>query len=210
MLENVFELHTEARGEQGKGANRRLRRAGKVPAILYGDDKKPIPLSVDHNVLSQHLSHEAFYSHVLTIHIGGATERVVLKDLQREPANPNKVVHMDLQRVSATKRLSMSVPLHFLGEEVAHGVKQGGGTITHLLNDVEVTCLAKDLPEYIEIDLTDLDAGETLHLSDLKLPEGVEIPTLKLGEDHNQPVVTIYKPRATEEETEEESAGAPS
>lgn len=195
MLENVFELHAGTRGHQGKGASRRLRRAGKVPAILYGDDKKPFPLAFDHDVLTQHLGYEAFYSHILTIHVDGATEKAVLKALQREPANPNKVVHMDLQRVSETRKLSLNVPLHFLGEEDARGVKEGGGVITHLLNDVEVSCLAKDLPEYIEMDLTDLGVGETLHLSDLKLPEGVEIPALKLGEDHNQPVVTIDKPR---------------
>lgn len=204
-MENIFELHAEARSDQGKGASRRLRRAGKVPAILYGDDKQPIPLTINHDVLFQHLSHEAFYSHILSIHIDGKIEKAVLKGLQREPANPNKVIHLDLQRVSAAKKLSMSVPLHFRGEEIARGVKQGRGVITHLLNDVEITCLAKDLPEYIEIDLTDLDIGETLHLSDLNLPEGVEIPTLKLGEDHDQPVVTIYKPRTTEE-TEAEAA----
>lgn len=199
-MENLFELHAEARRDQGKGASRRLRRAGKVPAILYGDDKAPISLTINHNTLFQHLGHEAFYSHILTIHVDGKVEKAVLKDLQREPANPNKVVHLDLLRVSATKKLSISVPLHFLGEEVARGVKQENGTLAHLLNDVEITCFAKDLPEYIEIDLTNLGVGETLHLSDLKLPEGVEIPALKLGEDHNQPIATIYKPRVVEEE----------
>lgn len=199
-MENLFELHAEARRDRGKGASRRLRRAGKVPAILYGDDKEPISLTINHNTLFQHLGHEAFYSHILTIHVDGKVEKAVLKDLQREPANPNKVVHLDLQRVSVTKKLSINVPLHFLGEEVARGVKQENGTLAHLLNDVEITCFAKDLPEYIEIDLTNLGVGETLHLSDLKLPEGVEIPALKLGEDHNQPIATIYKPRVVEEE----------
>jgi large subunit ribosomal protein L25 len=207
-MENLFELHAKIRSEQGKGASRRLRRAGKVPAVLYGAKKEALPLTLDHNVLIQHLGHEAFYSHILTVHIDGKAEKAVIKDLHREPANPNKIMHMDLQRVSSTQKLTMNVPLHFIGEEVARGVKQEGGILAHLLNDVEVTCLAKDLPEYIEIDLTDLGIGETLHLSDLKLPPGVEIPALKLGEDYDQPVATIHKPRvAAEEETGETEAG---
>lgn len=199
-MENLFELHADIRGEQGKGASRRLRRAGKVPAILYGAGKEAIPLVFDHNMLFQHLSYEAFYSHILTIHVNGKSEKAVLKALQREPVNPNKVVHLDLQRISSTQKLSISVPLHFIGHDVAPAIKQEGGTVAHLLNDVEITCLAKNLPEYIEVDLTNLGAGETLHLSDLKLPEGVEIPALKLGEDHNQPVVAIHKPKVAKEE----------
>ncbi|ADE16932.1 ribosomal 5S rRNA E-loop binding protein Ctc/L25/TL5 [Nitrosococcus halophilus Nc 4] len=207
-MENLFELHADVRGEQGKGASRRLRRAGKVPAILYGAGKEPVSLTLDHNLLFQHLGYEAFYSHILTIHANGKTEKAVLKALQRDPANPNKVLHLDLQRVSPTQKLSISVHLHFMGDDVARGVRQEGGVVARLLNDVEITCLAKDLPESIEVDLTDLGAGEALHLSDLKLPEGVEIPALKLGEDYDQPVVTIHKPRVAEEEEAGTEGGA--
>ncbi|QBQ56441.1 50S ribosomal protein L25/general stress protein Ctc [Nitrosococcus wardiae] len=207
-MENLFELHADVRGEQGKGASRRLRRVGKVPAILYGAGKEPVSLTFDHNLLFQHLGYEAFYSHILTIHANGKTEKAVLKALQRDPANPNKVLHLDLQRVSSTQKLSINVPLHFIGDDVARGVRQEGGIVARLLNDVEISCLAKDLPEYIEVDLTDLGAGEALHLSDLKLPEGVELPALKLGEDYDQPVVTIHKPRVAEEEETGTEGGA--
>src|SRR5699024_2120325 len=170
-MENLFELHADVRSGQGKGASRRLRRAGKVPAILYGAGKGAVPLTFDHNLLFHHLGYGAFYSHILTVHINGKSEKAVLKALQREPANPNKIVHVDLQRVSATEKLSISVPLHFIGDETAPAVKQEGGIVARLLNDVEVTCLAKDLPEHIEIDLTELGIGETLHLSNLKRSE---------------------------------------
>ena len=204
-MENLFELHADVRVEQGKGASRRLRRAGKVPAVLYGAAKEPISLLFDHNLLFRHLRHDAFDSHIFSIHANGKAERVVLKALQRDPVNPNKVLHLDLQRVSSTQKLTIRVPLHFIGDEMAPGVKQEGGTVARLLNDVEVSCLAKNLPEYIEVDLADLGVGETVHLSDLKLPGGVEIPALKLGEDYDQPVVTIHKPRAA---AEEEDTGA--
>lgn len=199
-MENLFDLQADVRGKQGKGASRRLRHAGKVPAILYGAGKEPVSLTFDHNLLFQHLAYEAFYSHILTVHVDGKAEKAVLKALQRDPANPNKVLHLDLQRVSSTQKLTINVPLHFVGDDVARGVRQEGGIVSRQLNDIEVTCLAKNLPEHIEVDLTDLGAGETLHLSDLKLPEGVEIPALKLGEDYDQPVVTITKPRVAEEE----------
>jgi large subunit ribosomal protein L25 len=207
-MENLFELHADVRSEQGKGASRRLRRAGKVPAVLYGAGKEAIPLVFNHNRLFQHLGYEAFYSHILTVHVNGKLEKAVLKALQREPSNPNKVIHLDLQRISSTQKLSISVPLRFIGDETAPAIKQEGGTVARLLNDVEITCLAKDLPEYIEIDLTDLGIGETLHLSDLKLPEGVEIPALKLGEDHDQPVAAIHRPRTTKEDESEAGSGA--
>ncbi|BAW81174.1 50S ribosomal protein L25 [Candidatus Nitrosoglobus terrae] len=205
-MENLFELHADLRGDRGKGASRRLRRAGKVPAILYGAGEEAVSLVFDHNLLFRHLSHEAFYSHILTIHVNGKNEKVVLKALQRSPINPNKIVHLDLQRVSAVQKLSIKVPLHFIGHDVALAIKQEGGIVAHLLNDVEVSCFAKDLPEYIEVDLTNVKIGETLHLSDLKLPAGVEIPVLKLGEDHNQPVVAIHKPKSAQGD-ESEAAG---
>ncbi|CAB1277586.1 50S ribosomal protein L25/general stress protein Ctc [Candidatus Nitrosacidococcus tergens] len=206
-MENIFQLSANIRNTQGKGESRRLRRAGKVPAVLYGAEKPSISLVFDHNVLTQHLEHEAFYSHILTIDINGKKENVVLKALQRVPQNPNKLVHIDLLRVSATHKLSMHVPLHFIGHDTAPAVKRDGGIVSHQLNEVEISCYAKDLPEYIQVDITDLEVGKSLHLADLKLPTGVDIPSLKLGEDHNQPVVTIHKQKTVASDSNgEESA----
>ncbi|MEW6354370.1 MAG: 50S ribosomal protein L25/general stress protein Ctc [Pseudomonadota bacterium] len=200
-MRETFEIIAEKRNDAGKGASRRLRRANKVPAILYGAAQPPQPLAVDHNALSVHLEHEAFYSHILTLKVDGSEEKVVLRDLQRHPSKP-RILHMDLQRVSATEKLRMRVPLHFVGADVAPGVKQSGGIVSHLLNDVEVSCLAADLPEYVEADLTNLKLGETIHLSDLKLPAGVELVALMGHRDaeHDRPVATIHLPRAAVEE----------
>ncbi|HLA74863.1 MAG TPA: 50S ribosomal protein L25/general stress protein Ctc [Gammaproteobacteria bacterium] len=198
MREN-FELTAETRNDKGKGASRRLRHANKVPGIMYGGGKTPANLSLDHNELIRHLEHEAFYSHILTVKVDGQEEKAVLRDLQRHPSKP-RILHLDLQRVSATEKLRMRIPLHFVGTEIAPGVKQSGGIVSHLLNDVEVSCLAADLPEYIEADLTNLKLGETIHLSDLKLPQGVEL--VALGHAHDdRPVATIHLPRAAVEET---------
>ena len=197
MQEN-FELDAELREAAGKGASRRLRRSGKVPAILYGGKSDPVSLSLAHNELVKHLDHEAFYSHILTVKFDGKSEKAVLRDVQRHPAKPF-ITHIDLQRVSETETIRMNVPLHFLNEETAKGVKQQGGVVMHLLTDVEVSCLAKDLPEYIEVDVAELQVGETIHLSELKLPGGVELVALSHGEEYDQPVVSIHVPRAAVE-----------
>jgi large subunit ribosomal protein L25 len=204
MQEN-FEIIAVAREDAGKGASRRLRREGMVPGIIYGGDAEPQMVSTKHNVLLQHLEHEAFYSHILTVKVDGKAQKVVLRDLQRHPAKPF-VTHFDLQRVSASERLKMNVPLHFLGEDTAPGVK-AGGDVSHNMTDIEVICLAKDLPEYIEVDLSGLEIGDVFHLSSLVLPAGVEL-TAHVDEEHDLPVAAIHAKRvAVEEEGEAGEAG---
>ena len=201
-----FELNANARSDTGKGASRRLRKTGQVPGIIYGADKDPQMISVAHNVLVQQLENEAFYSHILTVNVDGSKQKVVLKDLQRHPAKPF-VMHLDLLRVSDKDKIKMHVPLHFINEATAPGVK-AGGKITHNINDVEVSCLPKDLPEYIEVDLGGMEMDDIIHLSQIKLADGVEITQLALGEDHDAAVVSIHAARvaATDEGAEEEAA----
>jgi large subunit ribosomal protein L25 len=196
-----FELNAEPRNDTGKGASRRLRRAGMVPAILYGGNEEPRALTLNHNQVLRSLEHEAFYSHILTVNIGGTDTRAVLRDLQRHPSKPT-ILHVDLQRVSATEKLRMHVPLHFLGEDIAPGVKLGGGMVMHELIEVEVECLPQDLPEYIEVDISALDVGDSLHLSDLKVPQGLTLVELARGEDHDLGVVSIHARRGGGEEEE--------
>lgn len=194
-----FELNAEPRNDMGKGASRRLRRAGQVPAILYGGDEQPQALALHHNQLLRSLEHEAFYSHVLNVKIGESETHAVLRDLQRHPSKP-QILHVDLLRVSATEKLRMNVPLHFLGEDVAPGVKLGGGRVIHELLEVEVECLPQNLPEYIEVDVSGLQLNDLLHLSDLKVPEGVTLVELARGADHDLSVVSIHMRRGGEEE----------
>ena len=196
-----FELNAEPRNDTGKGASRRLRRAGKVPAILYGGDEEPRALTLNHNELLRNLDHEAFYSHILTVNVGGAGTRAVMRDLQRHPSKPT-ILHVDLLRVSATETLRMHVPLHFLGEDIAPGVKLGGGRVMHELIEVEVECLPQNLPEYIEVDIAGLQLNDSLHLSDLKVPEGVTLVELARGADHDLSVVSIHTRRGGGEEEE--------
>ena len=192
-----FELNAEPRSDTGKGASRRLRHAGKVPAIMYGGDKDPEALTLSHNEVLRSLEHEAFYSHILTVKSGGNETQAILRDLQRHPSKA-VIMHMDLQRVSATEKLKTQVPVHLLGEDVAPGVK-AGGLVSHDLTEVAVECLPKDLPEYIEVDLSALEVGESIHLSDLKVPDGVTLTELARGEDHDSSVVSIHVKRIVEE-----------
>jgi len=194
-----FELNAELRNDQGKGASRRLRRSGKVPGIIYGAHKDAQAITLDHNEVFLNLQHEAFYSHILTIKFGKESQQAILKDVQRHPAK-NMITHLDLLRVSADEEIRVNVPLHFINEATAIGVKQQGGVVSHNLAEVEVSCLPKHLPEYIEVDIAALELGHTLHLSDLKLPEGVSLVELAHGEGHDQPVVAIHHPRVTAEE----------
>ena len=206
-MATLFELGAELRNDMGKGASRRLRRAGKVPAILYGGDTAPQALSLGHNELLRRLEDEAFYSHILTIHIDGKAEQAVLRDLQRHPAKP-VILHADLQRVKAGEKLRMQVPLHFIGADTSPGVKTSGGLFIHELNEVEIECLPKDLPEFIEVDVSTMNVSDHLHLSDLKLPKGVELPELHRGEGHDLAVAHIEPPRVlVEEEPTEPAAG---
>ena len=196
MQEN-FEINAVSRDVQGKGASRRLRHEGMVPGIIYGGGAEPQMFATSHNELLLHLEHEAFYSHILTVNIDGNAQKVVLKDLQRHPAKPF-VMHVDLLCVSDTDRIKMHVPLHFINEEGCPGVK-AGGKVSHVMTDVEVICAAKDLPEYIEVDLSELEVDHSFHLADIKLPEGASIPSLAQGDDHNLPVATIHVPRGAKE-----------
>ena len=199
-----FELNAEPRTDTGKGASRRLRHAGKIPAIMYGGNKDPESLTLEHNEVIRNLQHEAFYSHILTVKVGGSETRAVLRDLQRHPSKPF-VQHMDLQRVSESEKLRMHVPLHFVGEETAPGVK-AGGMVSHEIIEVEIECLPKDLPEYIEVDISGMEVGESLHLSDLTMPEGAVLLELARGEGHDLGVVSIHAKRGTAELEEEEGA----
>ncbi len=201
-----FVLQAEPRSDQGKGASRRLRRTGRVPAVMYGAGKDPVMLTLDHDELVNQLKSEAFFSSILTVKMGQGEDQAIIKDLQRHPGKPY-ILHMDLQRVSATEAIRVQVPLHFMNEEKCPGVKEGG-VITHNLTEVEVSCLPKNLPEYIELDLGELKLDHTVHMSELKLPAGVELVELMHGEEHDQPVVAIHLPRgAKEEEAEEEEGG---
>ncbi len=207
-MSNSFEFKAELRGDTGKGASRRLRRAGLVPGIIYGAHKDPVMITVAHNELIHNLEQEAFYSHILTIELGGQKEKVVLKDLQRHPSKPF-ILHVDFLRIDEKEAIRVNVPLHFMNEDTAPGVK-AGGRVSHMLTEVEVSCLPKDLPEFIEIDLAAVEAGQAVHLSEIKLPEGVEIPALAQTPVHDLAVVSIQAPRAggeTEAGGDEEADG---
>jgi len=199
-MANVFEFVAEARSATGSGASKVIRRQGKVPAIIYGGNAEPAMLSLDHNELLKQLVHEAVYSHVLDIKVDGKTEKAVLKHIQRHPAKP-QILHIDFMRVDETHKLKVHVPLHFINEATSVGVKKGG-VINHSMSDVEVVCMPSALPEYIEVDMANVEVGSTLHLSDLVLPAGVEIPELHQGAEHDHPVVQIAKPRGSEEAAE--------
>lgn len=192
-MSNQFELSAEARQTFGKGASRRLRRLdNKVPGIMYGGDEAPLPLIFNHNHLLKALENEAFYSHILTIQVDGKPHKAVLKALQRHPFKP-RIVHLDLLRVTGKEKITVTVPLHFKGENVAPGVKNDKGIVSHLLTSVEVRCLPDSLPEFLEVDLSNLGLDELIHLSDLKLPKGIEIMALVHKDD--QPVASIHLPR---------------
>jgi len=203
-MKTSFELEAEFRDAEGKGASRRLRRASKVPAILYGGHREPRALAIDHTKLMLMLDNERFYSTIISIKVGDASQAAVLKDVQRHPAK-NAILHVDLQRVLDDEKIRISIPLHFKNEGVAPGVKKGG-VVSHLRNEVEVLCLPKDLPEFVDVDLAELDMNQMLHLADLKLPEGVEIPELTHG--RNAPVVSIHHARAEEVEAPGAEAAA--
>jgi large subunit ribosomal protein L25 len=195
------EISAELRKDEGKGASRRLRRASKVPAILYGAHKDPMSIQFDHNTVYLASKNEWFYSAILNLKIDGAVQPVLLRDMQRHPFKA-EILHLDLQRISENEQIRLRVPLHFLNQEKSPAGKKSGVVITHELNDVEISCLPKDLPEYIEVDLGNLDVGDIVHLSELKLPAGVSIPELRLGKEHDLAV-------AIAKEIKEEVEAAP-
>ncbi len=202
-MSDQFELQAEVREDLGKGASRRLRRlADQVPAIIYGGDKDPQPLTMIRKDLEKALENEAFYSHVLTINVGKDKQKAILKDLQRHPAK-DTVVHADFLRVNEDKPIKVHVPIHFVNEETCHGVKMQGGMIQHQLTDIEVQCLPGDIPEYIEVDMKDVHTGDIVHLSDIALPPGVTSVALSLGEDHDLAVASVLAPKGGAEEESE-------
>ena len=178
-----IEINASKREAQGTGASRRLRRAGRVPGIVYGAGLAAQSVDLDHKELYFALKNEAFHSSVLSMNLDGARETVLLRDFQMHPYKP-LVLHVDFQRIDATHKVHLKVPLHFVNADVAPGVKLGGGVVNHILTEVDVSCLPGALPEFIEVDLGKLEAGQSLHLSDLKLPAGVELTALSRGDDH--------------------------
>jgi large subunit ribosomal protein L25 len=188
-MSGVFEFVAKSRDKTGTSAAKAVRRQGNVPAVIYGGGQVPQMLVLEHNEIIKHLVHEAVYSHVLDVVVDGKTEKAVLKGIQRHPAK-SKILHLDFMRVNESDKIKVHVPLHFINESTSVGVKKGG-VAAHAMVEVEVLCLSSALPEFIAVDLANLDVGETLHLSDLVLPAGVSIVELTHGTDHNQPVVSI-------------------
>lgn len=203
-----FVLDAQVRELTGKGASRRLRREqGLVPGIIYGLGKEPTQISLAHKDLIKQLENEAFYSHIVTLNIGSDSEQVILKDLQRHPAK-QLVLHADFQRVAADQKLTTKVPLHFINETTSVGVKIQGGIVTRNITELEISCLPKDLPEFIEVDVETLEVGHSLHISEINLPEGVTSVDLSHGGDHDLAVVTISKTRGSSDSDSEDSGEA--
>ena len=213
MSEQV-NLNATNRDVEGKSSSRQLRRAGSVPAVIYGGDKDPIRISILEKDIAKAAEIPGFATQILNINISGEEQNVILKELQRHPAT-QRVLHADLQRVNPDTKISISVPVRFLNEDICMGVKMHGGAISRLINNIDITCLASNLPEYLEVDVAELDVGDSVFLSALNLPEGVEIPSLALGEDRDQAVVSIteakvldIEPEVVEEEGEGEEGEA--
>ena len=207
MSEAIFNLDASVRTDLGKGASRRLRREDKLPGIIYGGEEAPVSITLDHNKVNNSADFEAFYSHVLTLNVDGKATEVLVKDMQRHPYKP-KIMHIDFQRVVAGQDVHTNVPLHFVNEEKSAAVK-AGGIAEHHVTEIEVTCLPKDLPEFIEVDMAAVEMGQTLHLSDLTLPAGVaSVELAKDDETHDLAVVTVKPaPKAADtEEGDEEAA----
>lgn len=198
-MSNYFEFIAESRDSSGTIAARNWRRQDKIPAIIYGGDRDPEMIVVNRNEVNKSLEHEAVYSHILNVNVAGKSQKVLLKEVQRHPAK-SQVLHLDFMRVDETHRVKMHVPLHFINESTCVGVK-AGGVVTHAMVDVEVTCLPDALPEFLEVDLANVDLGGVLHLSDIKLPDGIEIPELSHGEDHDHPVAQVVKGKSSKEDS---------
>ncbi|WP_308447432.1 50S ribosomal protein L25/general stress protein Ctc [Parachitinimonas caeni] len=187
-----FEVIAASRDVQGTGASRRLRRTGKVPAIVYGANQEPKAIELDHNAMYYALQAEAFHASILDLVVDGKSEKALLRSAQYHPWK-QQILHIDFQRVDPTQKIHIKVPFHFINGDVAPGVKTGGGTVAHVATDADVSCLPSQLPEFITVDLKDLQAGQSIHLSDIALPEGLEFVTLKHGD--NATVVSIIAPK---------------
>ncbi len=202
-----FKLEAELREDEGKGASRRLRHQGKVPAVIYGGDRKPRSITLIENELLNNARNEAFFSQVLTIEVGDVKQSAIVKDFQMHPAKP-RIMHVDFQRVMDDVEIRMSVPLHFVNEDEGPGIALNGGVASHLKNEVEIACLPGDLPEYIEVDCGHLEIDQMLHLSDIVLPKGVAIPELAQGTEHDQPILSVAIPKKIAEPEPTDAAPA--
>jgi len=200
MSEQV-NLNAENREVEGKSSSRQLRRAGSVPAVIYGGKEEPLRISILEKDIAKASEIPGFATQILSISISGKEQNVIVKEIQRHPAT-ERVLHADLMRVDPDTKISISVPVRFINEESCVGVKMHGGAISRLINDIDITCLASNLPEYIEVDVEALDIGDSIFLSALNLPEGVEIPSLALGEDRDQAVVSVAEAKILEIEPE--------
>lgn len=208
MSSQEFVLSARVRARTGTGLVRRLRSEGEVPAVLYGAGKESLSIAVNHDVLFHSLDKEEFHSAVITIDTDGTKEQAILRSVQRHP-HKIKILHADFQRIDAHKPITMSLPVHFIGEEECVGVKLDGGMISHLMNEVDVTCLPKDLPENIQLDVTNLHLGESLYLSNIELPEGVQITAFSHGDEHEHDnAVVAVQAQRVEQEIEEEVSEA--
>ena len=201
-MSTTIELNASVRAEIGKGASRRLRHADKVPAVLYGAGKEAVSLTLEHSKVLKAQEQEQFYSQILKLNIDGEKVEAIVKDMQRHPYKP-KVTHLDFQRVAADQALHTNVPLHFINEEAA---VKAGGVVAHHAAEIEVSCLPKDLPEFIEVDVAKVAVGETLHLTDVQLPAGVSSVELAKGADHDVAIVTVEKKKGAAEDEEEAAA----
>ena len=198
-MARTHSINVDKRDDEGKGASRRLRRAGKVPAVVYGGDVKPVSIQLEQKDVWLASQNEWFYSSILDLSLAGDVQKVLLRDMQRHPFK-QLVLHLDFQRVNENEAIRVRVPLHFLNQEKSPAGKTSGVVITHEMNDVEISCLPKDLPEYIEVDLIEISLGDIVHMSDLKLPAGVEIPELRLGKEHDHAIAVA---KEIKEEIEE-------
>ena len=207
-MATTHEMKVQRREDEGKGASRRLRRAGTVPAIVYGGELTPVSIQLNHNDVWLASQHDWFYSSILDLSLNGDIQKVLLRDMQRHPFK-QQIMHLDFQRVNENEKLRTGVPLHFLNEDKSPAGKSAEVVVTHELNEVVVECLPKDLPEFIEIDLADLAIGAVVHLSDVKLPAGVVIPELKLGKEHDVAVVIAKHGKEEVEEAPAETAEVP-
>lgn len=194
-------LNATGRETDGKSSSRRLRRAGSVPAVIYGGDKDPIRISILEKDIAKASEVPGFATQILSINLSGEEQNVIVKEIQRHPAT-QRVLHADLLRVNPDTKISLSVPVRFINEEICVGVKMHGGAISRLINNIDINCLASNLPEYLEVDVAELDVGDSVFLSSLDLPEGVEIPSLALGEDRDQAVVSITEAKILDVEPE--------
>ena len=204
-MSKTHEIKVQRREDGGKGASRRLRRDGQVPAIVYGGDLAPVNIQLSHEAVLLASQHDWFYSSILDLSLDGEAQAVLLRDVQRHPYK-QQIMHLDFQRVDASQTLRTAVPLHFINEEISPAGKLADVLVSHELREVTVECLPKNLPGSIEVDLSALELGDTLYLSDIKLPEGVEIPQLALGKDHDDAIVTA-RPARVEVEEEESAEG---